>query len=187
MVVDGIRVTTVAQTLFDILTRVSLVRVEHAMDGALLTGAVSIQQLQERRVALELARRPAIATWRALVDERSEEGWTPPESELESTLWDVLERLPTKPRLVRQSGLPWWTRGEGRVDVLAPDWKLILEADGRRWHARVRDFDADRWRDAVASSHGYRVLRFSYTHLKQRPAEVCSIVDATGKWRVDAA
>jgi very-short-patch-repair endonuclease len=185
--VDGIRVTTVAQTLFDVMRRVSIDRLERAMDGALLSRAVTIADLQERRDALDLGRRPAIGTWRALVDERSEDGWAPPESDLESTLWSVLKELPGDLGLVRQATMPWWQRGEGRVDVLVPDWRLILEADGRRWHARVRDFDADRWRDNVAASHGYRVLRFTYTHLTERPEEVRSIVTDTGRWRVDAA
>src|SRR5436190_11930568 len=186
-VVDGIRVTTVAQTLLDCLRRVPLDKLERAMDASLLTGAVTVAELDERRRALDHARRPSISTWRALVDERLEEGWRPPESDLETALWNVLKRLPSEPHLVRQAVMPWWTRGEGRVDVLAPDWRLILEADGRRWHARVRDFDADRWRDNVASAHGYRVLRFTYTHLTKRPTEAASIVEASASWRVTAA
>ena len=186
-VVDGIRVTTVAQTLFDVMPRVNIDKLERAMDDALLTGKVSVDELEERRDALNAARRPGIGTWRALVEERSEDGWIPPESDLESTLWTVLGNLHGQPRLVRQAPATWWKRGAGRVDVFAPDWRLILEADGRRWHARVRDFDADRWRDNVASAHGYRVQRFTYTHLKKRPDEVRAIVAEAGRWRISAA
>ena len=185
--VDGIRVTTVAQTLFDLLPRLSLDRLERTIDGQLLTGGTSIEQLQERRNALDLTRRPRIATWRMLVDERSEEGWSCPESDLESVLWQVFNGLPSHPEIVRQATMPWWKPGQGRVDGLLPTWRTIVEADGRRWHARMSDFDSDRWRDNVAQSHGYRVLRFTYTHLHQRPDEVITIVEETGRWRVGAA
>ena len=44
---------------------------------------------------------------------------------------------------------------------------LILESDGRRWHARVADFDRDAWRDMQAAVLGYRVLRWSYPMLRR--------------------
>lgn len=185
--VDRIRVTSIAQTLFDLLSRINLDRLERAMDGQLLSSRVSVEELQERRHALDLARRPYIGLWRQLVDERSQDGWVHPESELESVLWQVLAGLPSQPELVRQATMPWWKPGEGRVDGLIPQWRTIVEADGRRWHARVHDFDADRWRDNVAQAHGYRVLRFTYTHLHHRPDEVRRIVEETGQWRVGAA
>jgi very-short-patch-repair endonuclease len=185
--VDGIRVTTVAQTLFDLMPRLTLDRLEKTMDGQLLTRGTSIDDLDERRQALDLARRPGINTWRMLMEERSEDGWIAPESELESTLFVVLKQLPSEPELVRQATMPWWKPGEGRVDGLLPEWRTIVEADGRRWHARMRDFDNDRWRDNVAQSNGYRVLRFTYTHLNQRPDEVVMIVEQTGRWRIGAA
>src|SRR5438128_1531487 len=86
------------------------------------------------------------------------------------------DRAPRPPWLIPQATVPWWTPGEGRVDARPPDWRTIIEADGRRWHARVQDFASDRWRDNVAQAHGYRVLRFTYTHLRQRPDEVVTIV-----------
>src|SRR5205823_5170645 len=58
LVVEGIRVTTVAQTLFDLVSRLSLDRLERTLDSQLLTGRVSIADLVERRQALDLARRP---------------------------------------------------------------------------------------------------------------------------------
>jgi very-short-patch-repair endonuclease len=186
-VVDNIRVTTLAQTMLDLLARVSVDRLERAIDGLLLTNRLQVDELVERRVAVEASRRPRIATWRALVDERTAQGWVPPESDLEATLWHVLLGLPSRPRLVRQAPLPWWSRGAGRADTLLVEWRTIVEADGRRWHARVRDFDNDRWRDNVAQSHGYRVLRFTFTHLRHRPVEVQELIEQSGRWRVKAA
>jgi very-short-patch-repair endonuclease len=67
------------------------------------------------------------------------------------------------------------------VDGLVPAWGLILEADGRTWHARVRDFETDRWRDNQAAAHGLRVQRFTYAHLRYRVDEVVAIIELAGR------
>jgi very-short-patch-repair endonuclease len=185
--VRGMRVTSVAQTLFDVLTRVRLDRLELAMDGALLERKTSVDDLAERRRAYDGSRKAGIAIWRALIDERSEDGWVPPESELEAALATVLRDLPGDPVVIRQITMPWWQAGAGRVDTLLPEWRTILEADGRRWHSRVHDFDADRWRDNVAQANGYRVLRFTHVHLTKRPDEVRDLILSVRRWSVDAA
>lgn len=59
--VNGIRVTTQAQTLCDLLTRIRLDRWEQTADRLLLTGKMSIAELDERRGAYELSRKPGIA------------------------------------------------------------------------------------------------------------------------------
>lgn len=48
--------------------------------------------------------------------------------------------------------------GVARVDLLIGD-RLVLELDGRRWHA---DFEADRARDRLLVALGYLVIRASY-------------------------
>lgn len=183
-VVDAIRVTTVAQTLFDLLGCCPLATVERAVDGALLERAVRVRSLVERAVAMGQARRPHVATWRALVDERSSAGWFPTESQLESALDSVLRRMPASVQVLRQATPPWWTRGEHRVDAYLPAWSLVVEADGRRWHGRAVDFDRDRWRDNLAVANGHSVLRFTHTHLTCRPDDVLSLLLAAGEHRL---
>jgi very-short-patch-repair endonuclease len=183
-IVDRITVTTVAQTLFDLLPMCELSMVERAMDGAILNKQVTVADLVERRDAFARSRRPQLAAFQALVDERRADGWCPPESTLEANLTAVLARLPPGIVVVRQGVPPWWSPGEGRVDALIPAWRLIAEVDGRRWHARVADFDRDRWRDNVALANGYRVMRFTHTHISQRPDEVFDLLLAAGKFQV---
>ena len=65
-------------------------------------------------------------------------------------------------------GLPWRPDTRERLDALVVAPKVILEGDGRAWHARLRDFDRDRWRDNEAAAHGYLVLRFTFVHLAHR-------------------
>lgn len=185
-VVDGIRVTSIAQTLFDLLrfATVDLHTIERAMDGALLDKRLSVEELRERRQSLARSRRPHVSTWAALVEERSATGWQPPAGELEAVLGRVLACLPPDIVVVPEADLPWWTPGEGRVDALLPGWRLIVEADGRRWHGRVADFERDRWRDNVANAHGHRVLRFTHAHLTRRPDEVLELLLGAGDYTV---
>jgi very-short-patch-repair endonuclease len=52
----------------------------------------------------------------------------------------------------------------GRVDLLVGD-RLVIELDGRAWHDRPGDFDADRRRDRGLVALGYLVLRASYAQV----------------------
>ena len=53
-----------------------------------------------------------------------------------------------------------------RVDVYIPGWRLVIEADGRNWHARVEDFEEDRRRDNELAMKGIQVIRLTYRMLK---------------------
>jgi hypothetical protein len=178
-VVDGIRVTTIPQTLFDLAPRSNVWRLERAMDDSLLRKRIAVADLDERLRFYAGSRRPGLPRIRPLVLERLDDGWTPPESELEALLAVVLGRIPSAPRVIRQAVFPWRAAQNGRVDFLLPDHRLILEADGRRWHARYESFDRDRWRDNEAVAHGYRVLRFTWVHLNDLAEDVLDVITRT--------
>ena len=177
--VDGFQVTTIAQTLCDLVSRVRLDRWERAADGLLLEGRVTIDELQERRLRYEKSRRAGMPTFRALVDERLADGYVPPASELERALAGALDLVVGCPSVVWQAPAPWAPDAQ-RVDAMIPDWRLVLEADGRRWHARLHDFERDRWRDNQAAALGLRVLRFTHVHLTKRRQEVVTLITAAG-------
>ena len=178
--VDGFQATSVSQTLFDLLARWNLVTVERALDDALLRGVLSIDDLMDVEESMERLRRPTVPTWRALVEERHDLSWHLAESELEVALQRVLRRLPLDVDVRLQATPPWWQGGRQRVDAYLPGWQLIVEADGRRWHARAADFERDRWRDNSAVAHGHRVLRFTHTVLTTRPDEAFDLLLAAG-------
>jgi len=184
--VDGFRVTTVAQTLCDIVTRVRMDRWERACDGLLLERRLTVDELQERRLRYEHSRRAGMPAFRALVDDRLAEGFVPPASELERLLAMAFELVPNCPEVIWQAPAPW-APDDQRVDTMIPAWKLVVEGDGRRWHARVEDFDKDRWRDNQAAALGLRVLRFSHPHLTQRRPEVAELIHAAGHAAAAAA
>lgn len=105
------------------------------------------------------------------------EGDPPTQSELERRLFDVLGDVPGMPAVQRQAPAPWSPGTKSMVDALVPDWKLVLEADGRRYHQRVADFERDRWRDAEAAVHGLHVMRFTHLRIRDdRPGIVDQLV-----------
>jgi very-short-patch-repair endonuclease len=183
----GLPITTPAQTFFDIAQRAGFVRTEAALDHELLAGRVTIEELDERLLFYQGTRRPGLPTMRALLGERRADGWTPPESELERRADKILRRLSGKPTIIRQATFPWLKRGKGRVDRYLPDDGIVVEIDGRRWHARLADFDKDRWRDNLVVAHGLIPMRFSYAHIVATPSDVLSIIEQTRRIRRAAA
>lgn len=72
---------------------------------------------------------------------------------------------------------------QSRVDAYLPYWRLVVEADSRRWHARQADFERDKLRDNALAAEGIVVLRFSYRMLKQDPGECLQTILRTGSHR----
>ena len=65
---------------------------------------------------------------------------------------------------------------EGLVDAAYVPEKLILEADGRRWHTRTRDFPRDALRRNEAARVGWQTLGFLWDELKHDPEGVAATV-----------
>jgi very-short-patch-repair endonuclease len=84
--------------------------------------------------------------------------------------------------LVAQYGLPRPlvnTVVEGHeVDFYWPHARLIVETDGAATHLTPTAFEADRIRDAELTVAGYRVVRFTWRQLTERPAETARILEA---------
>ena len=70
-----------------------------------------------------------------------------------------------------------WMLPYHRVDFLIGGW-LIVEVDGKRYHVDEEAFEADRERDALFASWGYRVLRFSYRQVIDDLAGVLDVISA---------
>ena len=80
------------------------------------------------------------------------------------------------PAPARQTTLPGRGLSEGLVDASYRDARVVLEADGRRWHTRIRDLAKDHVRDAEAARVGWETLRFVYEQIVEEPDEVCATV-----------
>jgi very-short-patch-repair endonuclease len=74
-----------------------------------------------------------------------------------------------------------WLAPGIRVDLLIGD-RLVVELDGREFHAGAEGFERDRVRDARLGALGFRVLHFSYTQVMfDWPAVEASILAAVAR------
>jgi len=165
--VEGLRVLTPIDALLQVAGLAPPARTRLAFDQLLASRAMTVEAVARRFLQWEPGRRAGNPLMRSLLMERMEEGQVPPASVLEGLLYDVLDR-PGMPPYVRQHPLPGEGDGVGWVDAAILSSRLILEADGRTWHARFRDFRNDRARDRRAAIAGYRTLRFAHEDFHDR-------------------
>lgn len=175
--VEGLPVTTLPRTLFDLASLVSPARrrrglvwldeatVVRALDDA-LAGPMRVDALH--RILGELGRRgrPGTALMRRLVDERSD-GYVATESELEDLLEAVLASA-GMPMPARQRDVGGDTP-VGRVDFAYLAARVVIEADGRKHHTSLTDAEADRWRDLELAGAGFVVVRVTWRQLTLEP------------------
>jgi hypothetical protein len=169
----GLPVSTPARALVEMAATVGPKRLDHLVD--LVTDRLT-SVARVSACAAELARpgKPGIAALGIVLDARGP-GYVPPQSLLESGLFAALAGGGLAAP-VRQFPLPGRGALEGRVDAAYADVRLIVEADGRRWHTRVRDLRRDHQRDAEAARVGWQTLRFLYEEITEFPHEVAATV-----------
>ena len=61
-----------------------------------------------------------------------------------------------------------------KIDALWPDQRLALELDSRSVHATRRAFEADRERDRILLTAGWRTTRVTYRALRDEPGQVAA-------------
>jgi very-short-patch-repair endonuclease len=160
--VDGIPVTTVARTLFDLAEVLDLSRLERAFEAA-----ERAELLDMRAVLLTAERNPgrrAHKQLHALLPSLTSPA--PTRSELER-LFNRLCRLADLPLpqvnvLVKSF----------EVDAFWPAPRLIVEVDSWEFHKTRAAFERDRARDAQLMLAGYRVIRVTYLQLRDQPKRV---------------
>lgn len=171
-VVDGIPVTTVARTVFDLAGCVHRLRAERALDNVVARKMVRLDEL--RAVAIDLLEqgRTGSALMRQLLDDRGV-GYIPPASGLEARFFAMViaagVEIPD-----RQVDLGAGTCA-GRVDFYFRRARLVVEIDSERHHTSKLDAEADAHRDAAMRAAGFHVLRITEAQL-ERPLEVVAAV-----------
>lgn len=177
--IRGFPVSDLAETLVSIAGEAGEPRLERILDDALAAGALTLDQLMAtigRRRS-----RPGMRTLRRLAELRLPDAYQPPTTELERLLYRLLDH-PGIPPVSRQEPLGIAAHPM-TVDAFIPAWRLIVEADGRRWHTRKADFERDRARDNAATANGLAVLRFTYRMLVEDFAGCRHTVLRTGRLR----
>lgn len=171
---SGLVVATPARAVVDMAAVVGARHLGSLVDEVVAARTASFAQIAS--CLHEVARRgkPGVRTLGRVLDDRGP-GYVPPHSELERALFQTLATggLPA-PR--RQFPLPGRGAVAGVVDAAYPDVRLVLEADGRRWHTRVRDLARDHLRDAEAARAGWQTLRLLHEQVVGDPEGTCAVV-----------
>lgn len=169
-VVAGIPCTSVARLMFDLCGHVRPGRAARALDNALASRLVTMPAVW--RVLDELAERGRDGTvWmRTFLMERGLQ-YVAPESELEARFVRLVRdaSLPQPERQVDLGDADDWI---GRVDFLFRDARLIVEVDGAEFHDSLLDRRRDTDRDSKLVAAGWRVVRFDWNEVTERPASV---------------
>ena len=83
-------------------------------------------------------------------------------------------------RLLRSAGITGWipnlrialNGASYEIDVAFPKARLAIEVDGFRYHSGDERFQRDRTKQNALTSTGWRVLRFTWADLSDRPGYV---------------
>lgn len=179
--VRGFPVTSIPETLLTLAGELGSIRFEQLFDDLLLAGRLDLDKLESVTEREQGRRRRGIILLRHLLDDRKPTAPSHDSSYLEGMLERVLGK----------GGLPEWTREHAftlggkpcRVDVYIADWNVVIEADGRNWHARMEDFEEDRRRDNELATRGIQVIRLTYRMLESDPEGCLETIRAVGHVR----
>ncbi|MCP3909373.1 MAG: DUF559 domain-containing protein [Actinomycetia bacterium] len=169
--IGGLPVTTPARTVVDLAMIHSIPRLKLVVEDALARSIVDLGAMSDLVVALRRRGKPGITKLTIVLDELAS-GDVPPESLLERKVLDAI-RGAGLPEPAFQAGLPGRALGPRLVDFAFLDGsKLIVEADGRRWHARNQAMSRDRERDLQAARLGWQTLRVTWEMVMGDPVQV---------------
>lgn len=160
---DDIPVTTPLQTLIDLSTELTPIRVERAVNEADKRDLIDPETLRA-----ELDRHigePGVKALRALLDKRT---FRLSDSDLEALFRPI----------AMEAGLPLPLSKEAvngfEVDFFFPDLGLVIETDGLRYHRTPSTQSRDARRDRVHTLAGMTPLRFTHYEVKYESAQVRS-------------
>jgi very-short-patch-repair endonuclease len=170
--VRGIPCTSIYRTLVDLCGSQPQHQSEQALDAALRMGRVGYDRLCDyAKDAASRSVRGSRMLNSLLTARGTDEALS--ESEAESLFARIMRRgdCPIGIRQVPREGI----RG-GRVDFFYPDQNLVIEIDGRRFHAGRREQIRDKRYDNELIVRGGRVLRLTWEDLTTSESYVLDLV-----------
>ncbi len=169
----GLAVTTPMRALVDIGAVLGDADVEDVLDRALVARLFSAAGAEWALASVARRGRRGCGALRRVLDQRAL-AEKPPDGLLE----------PRFARLQRTYGLPpaefqWPVRHRGRsyfIDFAYPGLMIAIEVDGYGQRSTRSAFESDTERQTVLALLGWTVLRFTWTKVVRRPAEVAADV-----------
>lgn len=175
--VNGLVVTNVARTLFDLAAILKYREFVRTAESAILDGRTHLDHLESLLTKLARRGKPGVRTTRDFVETRS---GIADASVLERKGREVIAQAGI-PAPLPEFPMPWNPRR--RFDDAYPQAKLAIEWDSRGWHAQQDAMTTDRRRDREAAAHGWLVVRFTWNDVTQHPEEVVATVSTLLKQR----
>lgn len=165
----GLAVTSPMRALIDAGAVLCAAEVEDALDRALAARLFTVAAVEWALAKVARPGRRGCGVLRRVLDQRAL-GDAPPDGLLE----------PRFARLGRTYGLPpaqfqWHVRYRGRshfIDFAYPELMIAIEVDGYGQRATRAAFESDTQRQTILALLGWTVLRFTWTKVVRRPAEV---------------
>ena len=169
--VSDLPITSIPRTVVDLSAGLTTGHLAAVLSSLITERRVVTSEVQA--VVDRVARRgkPGIRKIRMILGERDlgPRDGTP----LERLGAEVL-RIRGIPEPLFEFPMPW--NPEKRLDAAFPDSGLGIEWDSRKWHELEEAFASDRERDRKALLHGWRIVRFTWADVTQRPDEVAEAV-----------
>lgn len=181
--IDGIPVTTLPRTVVDLSSVFGRARLAYLIDHlTIVERRTSVGEIQRVLRQVNRRGRPGIGVLQPLLDARSP-GDAAPRSRVERRVDRLLETSGLLPVPSAEYPLPTDDL-EGLVDRAWEGVRMILEIDGRAWHAREAAMARDRARDRAAAAGGWLTLRVLDSEVAQDPAGVLRDLEAAYRSRV---
>lgn len=181
--VAGFEATTVAETIWTLARSTTNDQLARLIDSQLSARRIRVDAFDPILARIDGERRPGAPRLREVLADRRLDAYQPPTSELETHLYPLLDS-PGIPPYTRQCPMRLDDHIRAVLDAYIPLWRIIVEADGRRWHTRQADFERDRRRDNAAAAQGLLVIRFTYKMLVEDPAYCLTTLLDAGRSRV---
>jgi hypothetical protein len=170
--VNGVRATTLGRTVVDLSATLHPRHVEAIVDDLVALNRLDPEEFAELVGSVARRGKPGSSALRDLIAERNASG-IPFASRLERIgLAVLLDAGLSRPRT--EYPAPW--DDTKRLDVAYPQARVGIEWDSRRWHSQADAFHRDRMRDRQALLHDWRVFRFTWVDVTERPHEVVATI-----------
>jgi hypothetical protein len=166
---DGLRVTSGAQTFLDLAEHLPPAELVAVGDALMLARQLTGEALAERLARADRVR--GVVRARACAPLLTPKAMSRPESLVR--YWLVVSDLPDPE--VQVPVRDRWGRAVAHGDLGYEEWKLLLEYEGSG-HATVEKFGSDIDRYSLMAADGFLVLRFAKRHLNRG-----TVVDRTGR------
>ena len=167
---QGVPVVTPARLMVELAASERPQRLERTIDNAIGASILTPEGLAVAVAELCHRGRRGSGVLKALTLELLP-GYVPPASELEARFRDLARTAGVDDQMVLQAdvGGEGWI---GRVDVLFPAARLVVELDSRRWHTSRMAAESDRRRTNALELAGWRVLQITWRRLVDDPVGV---------------